>query len=72
MIALSRVNRGRRSAHQKALVLSDAVQHHQDRNFPEADGAHVTGSRLIERAPFAGREPFRRDSRPENEMGIDQ
>ena len=33
--------------HQKGLVLSDAVQRHQARNLPEADGAHVTGSRVI-------------------------
>src|SRR4051812_5864793 len=58
--------------HQEALVRSDAVQRHQDRDFPEADGAHVTGPRVIERAPFPGAEPLRRDPRPENEMGVDQ
>jgi hypothetical protein len=58
--------------HQEALVPSDPAQRHQDRNFPEANGAHVTRPRIIEREPFAGREPFRRDSPPENEMSIDQ
>src|SRR6266567_7389842 len=57
---------------QEAPVLSDAVQRHQDRNFPEADGANVTRPRVIERTPFAGGEPVGRDPRPENEMGVDQ
>src|SRR5215470_9415354 len=57
---------------QEALVRSDAVQRHQYRDFPEADGADVTRPRVVERAPFAGGEPFRCDPRPEHEMGVDQ
>src|SRR5205823_4907956 len=54
------------------LVPSDVVQRHQDRDFPEADGADVTRPRVVERAPFAGGEPLRCDPRPEKEMGVDQ
>src|SRR5437667_4458585 len=57
---------------QQALVLLNAIQRHQNRDFPKADCANVTGPRVIERAPLAGGEPFRRDPRPENEMSVDQ
>src|SRR5262249_30869651 len=47
-------------------------QPHQNRDFPETDRADITGPRVIECAPFAASEPFRRHSRPENEMGVDK